>query len=260
MLPTRTPLPVIADATASEVIASRRRAALACGIVGTVVALWPAPAPAEGSAAKPIYRCITSTGKAITSDRPMPECRDRDHAELNPDGSIKRIVPPTMTDDERANAEQREREEKVAISTKNDWIRRDRNLVQRYPDEATHRKARTKALDEYDGSVRRYQARIKDLNDERKTLSEKAEFYGPPPKQPMPTLLKTQIDANETSLKVYNQLVLGQQEAINRINSTYDIELFRLKKLWAGAAAGSLGPLPQTGATAADALKSTSTN
>ncbi len=107
--------------------------------------------------------------------------------------------------------------------------------------------------------MQRYQARLKDLNVERKTLNEKAEFYGPPPRQPMPTLLKTQIDANETSLKVYNQLVQGQQDAINRINATYDIELFRLKKLWAGAPAGSLGPLPQAGDAATDALKPTST-
>ena len=166
-----------------------------------------------------------------------------------------------MTDDERAESEQRDRDAKVAISTKNDWIRRDRNLLQRFPDEATHKKARAKALDEFDGSVRRYQDRITILTNERKGLREQAEFYGPPPKQPLPNILKQQMDANETTLKVQYDLVQGQQVEISRINATYDIELARLKKLWAGAPAGSLGPLPGPPAAAAstDLVKATST-
>jgi hypothetical protein len=36
-----------------------------------------------------------------------------------------------------------------------------------------------------------------------------------------------------------------------RINALYDAELLRLKKLWGGAPAGSLGPLPDTRAPAA---------
>ncbi len=144
----RMPLPDIAGATASEVAAHARIVAWSFGLLASLAVLWPSHAAADG---RPIYKCVGADGKAITSDRPMPECQNRNHSELNPDGSLKRIVPPPMTDDERANAEQREREEKVAISTKNDWIRRDRNLMQRFPDEPTHRKARAKALDEYDG-------------------------------------------------------------------------------------------------------------
>ena len=209
-----------------------------------------ADAPGKGNQ---IYRCTDANGKKITSDRPVRECANSPHDELNPDGSLKRVVPPPMTDDERADAEQRDRDAKVAISTKNDWIRRDRNLMQRFPDEATHRKARAKALDEFDGSVRRYQERIVILTKERQGLREQAEFYGPPPMQPLPVQLKQQIDANETSLKVQFQLVQGQQDEINRFNAAYDIELARLRKLWAGAPAGSLGPLPGPQATTAAA-------
>ena len=36
----------------------------------------------------------------------------------------------------------------------------------------------------------------------------------------------------------------NQQTEIVRINALYDAELARLKKLWGGAPAGSLGPLP----------------
>jgi hypothetical protein len=260
----RMPSPAIAGAMASEATALSRSAWLTVAVaVSAACALPASAAPAEPPAGPrmPIFRCIDANGKKITSDRPVRECADMPQSQLNPDGSLNRIVPPTMTDDERAEAERKEREAKVALSERNDAIRRDRNLMQRYPDEAAHRKARAKALDEFDGSVRRYQERITMLTKERKGLREQAEFYGPPPRQPLPSLLKQQIDANETSLKVQFQLVQGQQDEINRINAAYDIELARLRKLWAGAPAGSLGPLPGPRATtaAADLTKAAAT-
>ena len=248
------PLRDIAGVTASEAAARTRIAACSFGVLAALAVLWPSPAAADG---RQIYKCIGADGKAITSDRPMPECQNRNHSELNPDGSLKRIVPPPMTDDERAEAEQRDRDEKVAISNKNDWIRRDRTLLQRYPDEPAHRKARFKALDEFNVSVRNYEARIALLQAERKKLKEDADFYGPPPKQPMPAKLKQLLDANDAGLEAQTGLVQNQQTEITRINAKYDIELVRLKKLWAGAPAGSLGPLPQ--AAAPDVLKATST-
>ena len=255
-----TPSPRTAGATASEGVAPHRVVAWTLAAAASVLCAAPLRSGAA-DARLPIYRCVDANGKAITSDRPMPECANREHRKLNPDGSLNSIVPPPMTDDERAEAERRDREAKVATSARNDAIRRDRNLMQRFPDEAAHKKARAKALDEFDGSVRRYQERIVMLTSERKGLREQAEFYGPPPKQPMPAMLKQQIDANETSLKVQNQLVQNQQDEINRINAAYDVELARLRKLWAGAPAGSLGPLPgpQSTIAAPDALKTTST-
>lgn len=235
----RMPLPAIAAVMGSEAVA-----ALALGAVLSLASAWPLVAAATDAPRGQIYRCTGADGKKITSDRPVRECANSPHDELNPDGSLRRVVPPPMTDDERAETERRDREEKVATSAKNDAIRRDRNLVQRFPDEATHRKARAKALDEFSGSVKNYEARIALLLAERKKLREEADFYGPAPKQPMPAKLRQLIDANDASLEAQNGLVQNQQTEITRINGLYDAELARLKKLWAGAPAGSLGPLP----------------
>jgi hypothetical protein len=252
----RMPLPGIAGATASEAVAGLALATLlsiACSASTSALA-------ADGNSARgQIYRCTDANGKKITSDRPVRECLNSAHDELNPDGSLKRVVPPPMTDDERAESERRDREEKVANSAKNDAIRRDRNLMQRFPDEAAHRKARAKALDEFSGSVKNYEARIALLMIERKKLREESDFYGPPPKQPMPAKLKQQIDANDASLEAQNGLVQNQQTEITRINGLYDAELARLKKLWAGAPAGSLGPLPGPQSAALPAASKTTT-
>lgn len=214
----------------------------------SVACAAPVAVAADQGPRIPIYQCIDANGKKITSDRPVRECANAPQSQLNPDGSLNRVVPPPMTDDERADSERRDREAKVAMSAKNDAVRRDRNLMQRFPDEATHRKARMKALDEFSGSVKNYEARIVLLLAEQKKLREEAEFYVPL-KKPLPAKLKQQIDANDASLEAQNGLVQNQQTEIVRINAKYDDELARLKKLWAGAPAGSLGPLPGPQAT-----------
>src|SRR3990167_9160644 len=114
---------------------SRRSVSLAGCAAGLLAAgaAWTAPA---------IYTCIDANGKRLTSDRPIVECSTREQRLLNPDGSVKCIVPPTLTADERAEQEARERQALVARAAQKDAIRRDRNLMVRFPDEAAHNKAR----------------------------------------------------------------------------------------------------------------------
>ena len=252
----RMPSPGIVLAMASEVIARSRRTALPLWAALSMAGAWPAAAataePPSGPRL-PIFRCVDANGKRITSDRPMPECANRDHSQLNPDGSLNRIVPPPPTDDERAEAERKDREAKVALSAKNDAIRRDRNLLNRFPDEAAHAKARAKALDDIGNSVRISEARINLLKAERKPLLDEAEFYIG---KPLPAKLKSALDANDAALDAQRALVQNQQVEVVRINGLYDAELARLKKLWAGTPAGSLGPIASS--PAASAQKSAS--
>lgn len=199
-----------------------------------LVAAQTAPAPA----AKGIYSCTDASGKRITSDRPNPECTAREQRVLNTDGSVKRVIPPTLTADERAEAETREREAQAAKVARQDAIRRDNNLVKRFPDEAAHRKAREAALDDVRNSVRISEARVKLLTAERKPLLDETEFYVG---KPMPSKLKAQLDANDAALAAQRTLIQNQETEVGRINALYDAELLRLRKLCAGAPAGSLG-------------------
>src|SRR5438552_17019408 len=79
-----------------------------------------------GAAQAQIYTCVDANGKRLTSDRPLPECALREQRQLNADGSVRRIVPPAMTADERAEAELKEREEAAARIARQDAVRRDR--------------------------------------------------------------------------------------------------------------------------------------
>lgn len=202
-------------------------------------------AMAGGSAEAAIYSCVDASGRRLTSDRPIAECSAREQRMLNADGSVRQIVPPTMTADERAEAEARERQANAERVAQQDAIRRDRNLLVRFPNEAAHLKAREAALDDVRKGVAFSQQRLAELERERKPLTDELEFYKG--KKP-PAKLRQQLDANDAAVNAQRSLVQNQQDEIVRINNLYDVELERLKKLWSGSAPGSMGALPAASA------------
>ena len=208
---------------------------------GAAAVLAAAAALCAGGAQAAIYSCIDATGKRVTSDRPIAACADREQRELNPDGSVRRVVPPTLTADERAEQEAHERQAAADRAAQQDSIRRDRNLMVRFPNEAAHNKARAKALDDVRNSVHLTEKRLEVLAAERKPLLDEAEFYVG---KPMPAKLKQQLDANEAATEAQKSLIVNQQAEMGRINALYDAELARLRKLWSGASPGSMGALP----------------
>ncbi|HUG22977.1 DUF4124 domain-containing protein [Piscinibacter sp.] len=199
-------------------------------------------------AAPTIYTCIDANGKRLTSDRPIAECLAREQRLLNPDGSLRRIVPPTPTPEERAEQEARERQAAALRVQQQDAIRRDRNLILRFPNEATHNNARAAALDDIHAAVQLSEKRIAVLAAERKPLLDESEFY---PDGKLPLKLRQQLDANDAASAAQRSLIQNQQAEIVRINMRYDAELARLRRLWSGAPAGSMGTLSAAPAASA---------
>ncbi len=229
------------------------RAAAAAVLLALAAAVQAQPVANRG-----IFTCIDAQGRRLTSDRPIPACTDREQRILNSDGSLRDILPPTLTPEERMAQEARERELAAERAARQDARRRDRNLLMRYPNEAAHRKARIEALDDVRQAVQLSERRLLTLAEERKPLMNEAEFYVG---TQMPLKLRQQLDANEAASQAQRNLIANQQAEVQRINARYDVELARLRQLWAGAAPGSLGPMPQPGgATAAAAAASASAN
>ena len=57
---------------------------LAAGLAGTALAADP------GKSAGGIYTCVDAYGRRITSDRPIPECMDREQRQLSSSGVSRR--------------------------------------------------------------------------------------------------------------------------------------------------------------------------
>ncbi|MBL8334620.1 MAG: DUF4124 domain-containing protein, partial [Rubrivivax sp.] len=116
-------------------------------VVALSAALAVAGAVAQQPAASGIYTCIDDKGRRLTSDRPIAECTAKEQQILNRDGSVKAVQPPTLTAEERAAQEARERKAAAERMAQMEAVRRDKQLMQRYRDENAHRRAREAALD-----------------------------------------------------------------------------------------------------------------
>lgn len=213
----------------------------AAGAAVALLSLLAAPVLAADPPAGGIYTCIDDKGRKLTSDRPILECNSKEQRILNRDGSTRDVRPPTMTAEERAEAEARERKANEARLAAAEAVRRDRNLMARYRDEAAHGKARAAALDTVKLAIRASEIRLKELAVERKPLLDEVEFYKG---KPLPPKLKAQLDANDVAVEAQKTAMANQEAELVRVNRLYDIELERLKKLWGGARPGSMGPLP----------------
>lgn len=187
--------------------------------------------------AQGIYTCTDAKGRKLTSDRPILECLDREQRVLNKDGSTRTVLPPSLTADERAALEARERRANLERMAQQDAIRRDRLLLTRYPNEAEHRKAREAALEDVYASIRNSEKRIAELEAERKPLLDETEFYKG---KALPTKLKQSLEFVDVAVEAHKTLITNQQAELQRINYLFDQELDRLRRLWAGAAPGSL--------------------
>jgi ribosomal 50S subunit-associated protein YjgA (DUF615 family) len=84
------------------------------------------------------------------------------------------------------------------------------------------------------------QDRVAALAKERKPLENELEFYK---KKTPPNKLLEQLDANDAAVDAQKDLLHNLESERERIVANYDLELARLKKLWAGATPGSLGSI-----------------
>ena len=192
-----------------------------------------------------IYACVDGHGKRITSDRPIMECLDREQRELRPDGTVKRIVPPSLTGPERAAQEERERRLAEERQQQTEQRRMQRALLTRYPNAAVHEAEREKALRTQQEVIDTAQARVHELREQRGRLEAETLRYKAPAE--WPPQLKRQFEENDQQLAAQQRYIQGQEEERKRITRRFDEELARLKLLWAqanGATAAAPAPAP----------------
>lgn len=186
------------------------------------------PAGAQGG----IYTCIDAQGRRITSDRPIAACIDREQHELNPSGTVKRVIPPSLTAQERARVEAQRQAEALRQAQLEDERRKARLLLQRYPDEASHQKARQEALSQVERVIEAVQGRVEQLNAQRREIEAELEFYQRDPSK-APAWLKRRQEDNAQQRASQAMYLADQEREKVRIHQLFDEELLTLRPLWA---------------------------
>lgn len=196
------------------------------------------PLGAAGQSSQSIYTCTDSKGRRITSDRPIVDCLDREQQRLGRTGTVREVIPPSYTREEREKLEAKRRAEQEEQARIQEERRRDRALLIRYPNQAVHDKERQDALAQIDDVIAAVHKREAALVEQRKGIAQELEFYqGDLSKAP--PWLRRKVDDNEKQMEVQKRFLADQTQEKQRVNARFDEELLKLKQLWANSAAQS---------------------
>ncbi len=188
-------------------------------------------APAWAQVVPGVYTCVDAKGRKLTADRPIPECTDREQKVLNPSGTVKIRIGPTLTDHERVAMEKQARKEEEERGRMAEDKRRDRALLTRYPNKTTHDKERIEALNGITAVIQAANLRLTELVRQKVGIDAEMEFYQDDPTK-APAYVRRQLEENLLSQAVQKRFI-GEQEGETRlVNQRFDEELVRLRQLW----------------------------
>lgn len=196
----------------------------AAGIFGV---FWGLSAVAQTA----IYTCVDAKGRRITSDRPIAECMDREQRELNPSGSVKRVIIPIPTAAERAQQEAEKKAEAERQNRATEDKRKERLLASRYPNQAAHDKARAEAQEQLNGQIALAQQHMTALEQQRRAIDEELEFYKRDPGK-APPQLKRRLEENAQQRSTQSMQIADLEREKERINTRFDEELTQLRRIW----------------------------
>jgi len=205
--------------------------------IGLLAAGVCAPALAQA-----IFTCVDAKGRRITADRPIVECLDREQKELSPTGIVKRKIGPSLTAEERAAEEVKQREEIEERNRLAEEKKRERALLTRYPDKQTHDRERAAALAAVDEATKIADEVTRKLIEQRRRLDTELEFYQGDVKK-TPADLRRKIEENRQHMESQERFIANQDSEKRRINQRFDDEQAQLKPLWAQMAT-SATPAP----------------
>lgn len=175
-----------------------------------------------GPAFAKVYKCVDPKTQAVTLSQ--TECAD--------------ARSPSMG--ETAAGIEAARVAKIEADTIESARRADRQLLKRFPDEASHRSAEAAELGGVIRNIRVTMRRFDELAARRKPLDVEAAFHA---SGTMPAALRRAISDNDGSFNGLADTFRGQERSVADIVVRYRAQRERLRRLWAGAAAGSMGPL-----------------
>lgn len=194
-----------------------------------MAALLPGNAMAQG-----IYSCVDGKGRKITSDRQIAECTDRTQQEISPSGTVKRVLGPTLTERERVVQDEKDKFEAAIRIREQEDKRRNRALLLRYPNRASHDKERELALVQVDELIRSSVLRTQELAVQRASINSDFEFYKKDPSK-APAALVRRRDENDSNVDGQKRYIAEQNMEKQRVNARFDQELAKLQHLWAMA-------------------------
>ena len=175
-----------------------------------------------------LYVCTDARGRTLTSDRPPPECADRPVRELRSDGSVRRVIEPPLSAEQRAAREAEAKRQAEEADRQRAQMRRDLALLEAYATTDEIEEARNRALGTRSQLIDRANKRIEEHRRERAKLDKEAEFYVG---RELPDSLKRALENNSALMRSEQRIVDDVRGDMDRVNARFDAENKRWREL-----------------------------
>ena len=208
----------------------------AAGAAAVALAAWAVSAVAQAQSAPGLYACKDTRGRALSSDRPIAECADRQQLELRRSGGVLRTVGPSYSEqDQAARAHQLQQMDRAAAQREGER-RRERALLARYPDSRLHDRERAEALAQLDQATHLARDYLAALKRERQELDAELQFFRGD-RAKAPAGLSRKFDENEEGVRAQNRFIQSRDEEKQRVALRFASERAQLEPLWRATSA-----------------------
>jgi hypothetical protein len=180
------------------------------------------------SAQAQLFVCTDAKGRTYSGDRPPAECADRQVRELRSDGSVRRVIEPPLTAEQKAARAAEEKRQKEEAERQRESMRKDLALLDAYANEQEIEETRNRALASRMTMIERAQKRIEDHQRERKKLDQESEFFA---KRELPERLKRSYQLNDSLVRSEEKIIVDAKTDMNRVNERFDNDLKRFREL-----------------------------
>ncbi|MCA3218938.1 MAG: DUF4124 domain-containing protein [Burkholderiales bacterium] len=175
-----------------------------------------------------LFVCTDAKGRTYSGDRPPPECGERQVRELRGDGSVRRVIEPPLTPEQKATRAAEEKRQKEEAERKRETMRKDLALLEAYANELEIEETRNRALASRMAMVERAKNRIEEHQRERKKVDQEAEFYS---KRELPERLKRSYQLIDSLVRSEEKIIVNATADMNRVNERFDNDLKRFREL-----------------------------
>ncbi len=181
-----------------------------------------------GSAQAQLYVCTDAKGRTYSGDKPPVECADRQVRELRSDGSVRRVIEPPLTPEQKAARAAEEKRQKEEAERQRENMRKDLALLDAYANEQEIEETRNRALASRIAIIERAKKRIEDHAKDRKKIDQEAEFYA---KREVPEKIKRSYQLNDSLVRSEEKIIADAKADMDRVNERFDNDLRRFREL-----------------------------
>lgn len=182
----------------------------------------------EGARAQQLMYTCRYKEHTYTGSLPPPECKDQDLRELNPDGTLHRLIPAPLTPEQRRARDAAEKQRLLLEEQENAQRHQDRSLLETYGSVSEIEAARDRAVAARQVLVKRADERIAQYARERKKLDDEAEFYV---KREKPAKLRDAYAANKALTEQQEKTKADVLAEIANLQARYETQIKRYREL-----------------------------